>query len=125
MLKDDIVDHGYVSELASLSTHSITDRRQIFRISLYFAREGSTDRLSHLEIGESGRVFAHTGRMELDTLLKALMGGRCGDSFEDSKADKATKERGKLLVTSKFRLIFFRLPNGVLIHSSICKRKRS
>lgn len=99
MLKEDVKDKGYVRYPNIPEFDGWPDLDQIFRISIYFAREDKSDGGSHGSEGENARVFFHKGRMDLEGLLKALMDGRCGEDYEAERSDQLVKDRGKLLVT--------------------------
>ncbi len=101
MLKEDIKDHGYVSNHLSTRKFMNLNPEQIFRISIYFAREDKSKGGIHGSEGSNKRVFYHKGHMNLESLLDSLMAGRCGDDSEDEGSDQADRERGKMLVTGK------------------------
>lgn len=101
MLKEDIKDHGYVGDhLTTLKILMLTSD-QIFRISIYFAREDTSKDENHGSEGVNKRVFYHKGHIRLKSLLDSLMVDRCDNDSKDKESDQMNKERGKMLVTNK------------------------
>ena len=100
MLKEDTKDHRYVYRLLTLELLLLT-HKQIFRISIYFAREDTSQDNNHGSEGDNNRVRFHKGRIKLETLLDSLMVGRCGDDEDDEDSNQMARQRGRILVTSK------------------------
>lgn len=66
---------------------SLTEN-QIFRISIYYTGESKSDSFINGKVGKRNRVFFEKGRMELKSLLKSLIMGRCGDDLNDEETSR-------------------------------------